>query len=165
MRRILAILAALVLCTSTGCLAVHRHHQGMPPELLPPADMPRELSKTVLPTYTVEPPDILVIEAIHVVPRSPYSLRTSDVLGINVIGTLPDAPISGTYFVQPGGLVNLGPPYGAVQVTGLSIEQAQEKIRAKLTESIRERWYRFLWWRCRDDNKSQANTWSDQTAR
>jgi polysaccharide export outer membrane protein len=78
--------------------------------MMPPPDMPRELSKVVLPVYTIEPPDILVIEAIHIVPRSPYSLRTGDVLAINVIGALPDAPISGAFPVQPGGMVNLGPP-------------------------------------------------------
>ncbi|MDZ4821500.1 MAG: polysaccharide biosynthesis/export family protein [Planctomycetota bacterium] len=117
---------------------MHRHHQGMPAAFLPPADMPRELSKTVLPTYTIEPPDILVIEAIHIVPRSPYLLRTGDVIAVSVIGTLPDAPISGAYVVQPGGIVNLGVPYGAANVAGLTVEQAQENLRRLLLQHIRE---------------------------
>jgi polysaccharide export outer membrane protein len=128
----------LLLCGSVGCQSVHRHHQGMPPELLPPPDMPRELSKTVLPTYTIEPPDILVIEAVHIVPRSPYFLRTADVIAVHVLGTLPDAPVSGAFIVQPGGIINLGQPYGAAKVAGLTVEQAQEEIRRVLLQQIRE---------------------------
>src|ERR687895_71080 len=101
MRGIWVVLPLVALLSgSTGCLSAHKHHQGMPPEFLPPPDMPRELSKTVLPTYTVEPPDILVIEAIHIVPRSPYVLRTADILAINVLGTLPDAPVTGAFAIQ-----------------------------------------------------------------
>jgi polysaccharide export outer membrane protein len=133
-----ATLVVAVLWGTAGCQSMHRHHQGMPPEFQPPPDMPRELSKTVLPTYTIEPPDILVIEAIHIVPRSPYFLRTGDVISVNVIGTLPDAPIAGAYVVQPGGIVNLGPPYGAVKVAGLSVEQAQEAVRGLLIQHIRD---------------------------
>jgi polysaccharide export outer membrane protein len=98
--------------------------------------LPRELSKVVLPEYTIEPPDILVIEAIHIVPRSPYALRTGDVLAITVLGTLPDAPVSGAYAVQPGGMVNLGSPYGAVKVAGVTAEQAQEEIRRVMATHV-----------------------------
>ena len=128
---ILAIAALAV-----GCRAAHPH---MPPgALLPPADMPRELAKVVLPTYTVEPPDILIVEAIHIVPKSPYLLRTGDVLAINVLGTLPDAPVTGSFSVQPGGIVNLGAPYGTAKVTGLTIEQAQEEVRRVMAMQVRE---------------------------
>lgn len=126
------VVAALAL----GCRAAHPQ---MPPgALLPPADMPRELAKVVLPTYTVEPPDILVVEAIHIVPKSPYLLRTGDVLAVNVIGTLPDAPVSGPYSIQPGGVVNLGTPYGTAKITGLTVEQAQEEIRRVMAMQVRE---------------------------
>ena len=100
--------------------------------------MPRELSKTVMPTYTVEPPDIIVIEAIHIVPRSPYILRTGDVIAVTAQGTLPDAPIAGPYTIQPGGAINLGLPYGTVKVGGLTTEQAQEAILTHLTSFLRE---------------------------
>jgi polysaccharide export outer membrane protein len=100
--------------------------------------MPRELSKTVLPTYTIEPPDILVIEAIHIVPRNPYLLRTSDILAINVVGTLPDAPVTGAFPIQPGGIVSLGVPYGAVKVSGLAVEQAQVEIQRVLAMHVKE---------------------------
>src|SRR5262245_11475326 len=105
-----------------GCHTMGSHHAHAPPVI--PPDMPRELSKVILPTYTIEPPDILVVEAIHVVPRSPYVLRTGDIIAINVIGTLPDAPVAGAFPIQPGGIINLGPPYGTVKLTGATIDQA-----------------------------------------
>jgi polysaccharide biosynthesis/export protein len=116
----------------------------MPPEhpsavaLMPPPNMPRELNKVVLPTYTIEPPDILIIEAIHIVPRSPYVLRTADILAINVIGTLPDAPITGAFPIQPGGIVNLGLPYGAAKVSGLTIEDAQREVLRVVGLQVRD---------------------------
>jgi polysaccharide export outer membrane protein len=126
----------VVAALAVGCRTAHPH---MPPgALLPPPDMPRELAKVVLPTYTVEPPDILVVEAIHIVPKSPYLLRTGDSLAVNVLGTLPDAPVTGAFSVQPGGIVNLGAPYGTAKVTGLTIEQAQEEIRRVMAMQVRE---------------------------
>jgi polysaccharide export outer membrane protein len=134
MRKICLILGVLALLC--GCRTMH------PPQpadaFVPPPEMPRELNKVVLPPYTVEPPDILVIEAIHIVPKSPYMLRTGDVVTINVLGTLPDAPISGSYTIQPGGVISLGNPYGAVNVAGKTSEQAAEEIRRLLAIHIRE---------------------------
>ena len=37
---------------------------------------PGNSRKVVLPTYVIEPPDVLMIDAIHMVPRPPYHLRT-----------------------------------------------------------------------------------------
>jgi len=91
-----------------------------------------------LPLYTVEPPDILVVEAIQVVPKSPYILRTGDLIAISVLGTLPDAPISGPFPIQPGGIVNLGAPYGTVKVTKMTIEDAQKAIQTALAVHIKE---------------------------
>jgi polysaccharide export outer membrane protein len=100
--------------------------------------MPCELAKVVLPTYTVQPPDILVVEAIHIVPRSPYALRTGDILSITVQGTLPDTPVTGAYSVQPGGFVNLGAPYGSAKVAGLTPEQAQEEVRRVMAMHVND---------------------------
>jgi polysaccharide export outer membrane protein len=135
------IIAAMIVLTAGisagGCRLPPAHHAdaGFP---LPPPEMPRELSKVVLPTYVIEPPDILIIEAIHIRPRAGYALRTGDVVAINVLGTLPDAPITGAYPIQPGGIVNLGIPYGSVKISGMTVEQAQEEIRRVLAMQIRE---------------------------
>jgi polysaccharide export outer membrane protein len=101
-------------------------------------DMPRELWKTTMPSYRIEPPDILTIEAVSIVPRPPYRLRALDVLNIQVLGTLPEAPISGLYTVEPGGVVSLGPPYGSVNVLGLTVEEARDAITQHLSKFLLE---------------------------
>jgi polysaccharide biosynthesis/export protein len=131
------LLLAIALTLSAGCKTAHPQSVDAPFAIVPPS-MPRELNKVVLPTYTIEPPDILVIEAIHIVPRAPYLLRSSDVLAIYVQGTLPDAPVSGAYPIQPGGIVNLGVPYGAAKVSGLTIEQAQAEVQRIMALHVRE---------------------------
>lgn len=100
--------------------------------------MPRELSKTVLPEYVIEPPDILSIETVHAVPKSPYSLKTLDVLTVRVLGTLPESPIEGLYPIEPGGVINLGAPYGVVSVSGMTVPAAQEAIVAHLKSYLKE---------------------------
>jgi polysaccharide biosynthesis/export protein len=99
---------------------------------------PRELTKVILPPYRIEPPDILQIDALRVVPKSPYKLRMLDTLVIQVNNALPDSPISGTYVIEPGGTINLGNPYGIVRVSGLSITEAKEAISAQLRQTLRD---------------------------
>jgi polysaccharide biosynthesis/export protein len=100
--------------------------------------MPRECSKVVLPEYRIEPPDVLMIDAAQVVPQSPYRLRTLDTLAIQVLGTLPDSPISGLYVIQPGGVVNLGFGYGSVGVAGMTVEEAQAGISRYLERLLNQ---------------------------
>jgi polysaccharide biosynthesis/export protein len=138
MRGIAIGIVLVALAPAIGCKVTHPHPLDAALAAGPPIAMPRELNKVVLPTYTIEPPDILVIEAIHIVPRSPYVLRTADVLAINAVGTLPDAPVTGAFAIQPGGIVNLGVAYGAVKVSGLTIEQAQVEVQKKLALHVRE---------------------------
>lgn len=123
-----------------GCHAAMTHHDQKLMQRLPPTypTMPRELSKVVLPTYVVEPPDILQIDLLQAVPRSPYRLKSLDIVGIQVTGTLPESPISGPYPIEPGGTVNLGPPYGAVRIAGLTVEEAQVAIETHLKSFLRE---------------------------
>jgi polysaccharide export outer membrane protein len=106
-----------------------------PVEIVQPP-MPRELMKVALPEYTVEPPDILIIDALQVIPKSPYNLRTGDVLSIQVTGTLPELPIAGPYPLEPGGFVNLGVPYGQVKVVGMTVEDAEAAILEHLKEHL-----------------------------
>src|SRR5690606_6227282 len=42
------------------------------------------------------------------------------------------APIGDAYFIDPEGKIDLGPAYGKVQVSGLTIDDAQEAIRRHL---------------------------------
>ncbi|MEN6457947.1 MAG: polysaccharide biosynthesis/export family protein [Thermoguttaceae bacterium] len=133
-----SLVALLVVLAAGGCQTVQqRPDQQMPAAAdVPPGPaqrpVPRELAKVVLPTYVIEPPDVLLIDAIHVVPRPPYHLRTLDMIGLQVQGTLPEAPISGIYTVEPGGLLKLGPHYGSVKVGGMTVEQAEAAISKHL---------------------------------
>jgi protein involved in polysaccharide export with SLBB domain len=99
---------------------------------------PRELYKSYLPPYVIEPPDILVIDAVSLTPKMPYNLRTGDVLSLQVPGAFSDAPIQGLYPIQPGGTLDLGLPYGSVNVGGMSLERAREAITTHLKTQLRE---------------------------
>lgn len=91
-----------------------------------------ELQKVSLDTYRVEPPDVLLIDAVRLIPRAPYSLQPLDFIQIVVIGTHPDQPIAAVYQIEPSGVVNLGPAYGAVRITGMTIVEAADAIAQHL---------------------------------
>ena len=131
------VLLAMVL-SLMGCQAVDYYDTGMqspvPQELQPP----RELGKVSLPTYRVEPPDILMVEMLKLVPLPPYRIEIFDVLQIRVLGTLLDQPIDNFYLVEGEGIVTLGPAYGTVRIAGMTIEEATEALRRKLQEVLNQ---------------------------
>ena len=90
--------------------------------------VPTELKKVSLPPYVVEPPDILLIDALRVIPKQPFQIQPLDVLQVEAEGTKLDQPIRGLYLVEPGGMLNLGPGYGKVKVGGLSLEEASDAV-------------------------------------
>jgi polysaccharide export outer membrane protein len=90
------------------------------------------------PAYVIEPPDILYIDAIRIVPKPPYRIEPLDLLLIQVAETLPNQPIAGPFSVSPDGTVNLGFSYGAVRVAGLTLEQAAVVIRNQLQRQLRD---------------------------
>lgn len=129
------VFAALLLLVS-GCQGLHEK-----PVLLPadcPAFVPREMDYVNLPTYRIEPPDILLIDALRIVPKEPFRIETNDYLFINAIGTLPDQPINGVYLVTPGGTVDLGASYGRVKVDNLSLDEANVAVEKQLKRTLRE---------------------------
>jgi polysaccharide export outer membrane protein len=89
-----------------------------------------------LPSYYVEPPDILQIEMLKLVPLPPYRIDIYDVLQIRVLGTILDQPIDGFFLVEGEGVVSLGPAYGSVRVAGMTIDEAKEGIAQKLQELL-----------------------------
>ena len=120
----------------TGCHAVDFYDASLQQPTPPAMEPPRELSKMSLPSYCVEPPDILQIEMLKLVPLPPYRVDIYDVLQIRVLGTMLDQPIDGFYLVEGEGIVSLGPAYGAVRVAGMTIEEAKETITRKLQEVL-----------------------------
>ena len=76
--------------------------------------VPQECNKISLPTYIIEPPDVLLIE-------STQSLR--------------DQPIRGQHLVRPDGTIGMG-IYGSVYVAGMTLEQAQAAIVAQVSTRV-----------------------------
>jgi polysaccharide export outer membrane protein len=136
--RFLALLAAaLVVASAGGC----RSWWGLRPVPAKcvgasPMYVPTELKKVSLPPYVLEPPDILLIDALRVIPKQPFQIQPLDVLQVEAEGTKLDQPIRGLYLVEPGGMLNLGPGYGKVKVGGLSLEEAADAVVKKLKETL-----------------------------
>jgi protein involved in polysaccharide export with SLBB domain len=126
----LAMLCALVGAAS-GCQAiVHRPEPRLVGVQTPPpygACVPTEKDKSSLPPYTVEPPDILLVESIRLVPKPPYHIQSGDEL--QIIAEPQEANLQARgFFVDPQGRIDLGPRYGKVQVGGLTADEAEELV-------------------------------------
>jgi polysaccharide export outer membrane protein len=85
---------------------------------VPALDAPHELAKRALPSYVIEPPDILLVEA---VPRSEL-FKT-------------DQRIAGQHLVRPDGTIGLG-IYGSVFVGGMTLDAAREAVAAQIRKRI-----------------------------
>lgn len=138
-RRGIAWLLIAYQAALTGCTAFMEPRNPIPvtaPEAPPTSPVPRELEKVTLPRYVIEPPDILLVEGVKLVPKSPHRIETFDVLLIRVIGAFPEQPIDNTYNVDADGTVNLGPTYGRIAVVGQTIEEAEDEIRDQLSKVL-----------------------------
>src|SRR5262249_37516714 len=69
-------------------------------------EVPRECDYKSLPPYTVEPPDILLIQ---------------------VTPTLKDQPLQGQHLVRPDGTIGLG-IYGSIKVAGMTLDQVRLEL-------------------------------------
>jgi polysaccharide export outer membrane protein len=126
-RRLCRLGVAVCLTLAAGCKTA--------PDYVPVVDAPREMQKVSHPPYVVEPPDILVIDAIRLVPKGPYKINPLDAVLINATNVLPTEPIGGVYPVEPEGRVNLGISYGSVSVVDLTTDQAREAIVKQLKDA------------------------------
>ena len=123
------LFAALLVC---GCHSVL--HKAPP---APPTDVPRELVKVSLPDYRVEPPDVLLIEAVRAIPKPPYRAEPLDVLFVQLADPIPKEPLSGPVTVEPDGMINLGPAYGgSVKVVGMTIPEIKVAIERHLSGTV-----------------------------
>ena len=126
----------IVVCSATGCRLMSQPSDSQtPPQAATVGDsgIPRELKKSVLPPYVIEPPDVLAIEAIHMVPKQPYYLQPFDTVVIQVGGTPAEAPIAGIYKIDADGTVTLGPHYGAVFLSHKTVNEARDVIARQLS--------------------------------
>jgi polysaccharide export outer membrane protein len=138
--------AVACLLAFTGCQTFGRPQRATTQQVMLDADCPadaermpaKELAKITLPAYVIEPPDILLIDALRVVPKPPFRIQSFDSLQVIVEGTLLEQPINGLYVVEPGGMLDLGPSYGKVMVGGQSLEEAQDAVFRHLKRVLRD---------------------------
>jgi polysaccharide export outer membrane protein len=124
---------------ASGCRTIVTPTPEQPVLVVPPqSNAPRELAKVMLPRYVIEPPDILTIDAIRSIPKSPYQLRATDALNIRVLNTLEEAPINGVYVIDLGGYVDFGPPYGRVELRGRTVEESNKVVFDFLRQTLRD---------------------------
>jgi polysaccharide export outer membrane protein len=123
---LLALVGGAVL--SAGC-----HSTLLRKQPFIPPDVPKELSKVNLPEYRVEPPDILLIEAIRAIPKPPYRAEPLDVLFVSLANPLPNYPLTGPISVEPDGTINLGDTYGgSVSVAGKTLREIKAIIETQV---------------------------------
>jgi polysaccharide biosynthesis/export protein len=101
-------------------------------------DLPRESKRIDLPNYVIAPPDVLVINALRIVPMPPYFVQPLDSLNIQVTPTPAEQPILGIYHVNPEGTVNLGFGYGVIDVTDKTIPQVREALNKHLKAFLKD---------------------------
>ncbi len=131
------LLTLCLLMAAAGCHAVNFYTPTLQAPVPARMEAPRELSKVSLPTYRIEPPDVLWIGSVKLVPRPPYQIGIFDVLQIRALGTLGEEPINSYYLVEADGSVNFGPIYGSVRVEGMSVEEANREITLHLQTILR----------------------------
>ena len=144
--RALAILILGIPVLASGCTSLHgRKGQAFVSE------MPRELNKVTMPQYRIEPPDILLIQAVNNIRLADTTLEIGDELLLKLENGLPlqvnvdpttdpiqyelqlqtelqFKVIDGQYIVNNRGEIDLGPVYGAVPVVGLTVEEAKQRV-------------------------------------
>jgi len=135
---LLALLAVCAVVGTAGCHAIDFYDESLEVPVAMPMQPPREKSMRSLPSYRIEPPDVLTVEMLKLVPLPPYRAEIYDVLQIQVAGTLLGYPIDNFYLVEGEGTVNLGPAYGKVRVAGMTTDEAKQAITEHLVQILRE---------------------------
>ncbi len=129
---------ALLLASSVGCHFIFPGRKpGGPVPCIPPST-PRELSKVSLPDYIIEPPDVLSIEAVSLLPKQPYTLRPLDSVSIFTKGLPEESNLAGDFVVQADGVIQLGFAFGSLPAAGKTVEQLQNDLLERLKQTYKE---------------------------
>ena len=106
--------------------ALQRFDEALVPAAAKEQTIPSELNKVTLPDYIVEPPDILMVDGVSLVPKDTFAVSPGDIFKIYEPNS--KHAIAGQYAVEAEGAIQLGEPYGAIPVAGLSLLHAKTKI-------------------------------------
>ncbi len=122
----------------TGCQAVVNPYDA---RIVPPVPeemaIGREQSKVSLPAYRIEPPDVVSIEMLKLIPLPPYRAEVFDVLQIRA-NAPPDQPIDNYFMIEAEGTINLGPQYGSVRVAGMTIDEIKTALDKWLRQYLND---------------------------
>jgi polysaccharide export outer membrane protein len=127
----------LLLIASSGCHFIYPGRNPHGPAPCVPPQVPRELSKTTLPDYIIEPPDVLAIEAVSLIPKSPYKLHPLDVVTVVTTGLPEESNLTGQYIIPPSGLIQFG-LLGTIQAAGRTTDEVQQALLEILAREYRE---------------------------
>jgi len=130
-------LAALLLAGCQAISPVNPYDPRLEPPVPEALQPPREMNKVSLPAYRIEPPDVIQIEMLKLIPLPPYRAEVFDVLQIRA-NALPDQPIDNYYMVEAEGKINLGPIYGSVRVAGMTIDEIRTALNQWLRPTLRD---------------------------
>ena len=112
-------------------------------------EVPRELRKTALPEYRIEPPDVILIEAANHLRPANAGILPGEPLLIQVNRTLPSdtkeasvsrqfKTINGMYIIGTDGYINLGPEYGKVLCSGEPLQEIQRRVELHLNRILKK---------------------------
>jgi autotransporter-associated beta strand protein len=90
------------------------------PSAAPAVSAPHELAMRPLPAYRIEPPDVIQIEMLKLVPLARVSGAQ---------------PVTGQYLVGPDGTINLR-NYGTVCVSGMTVSEAKAAVEKQLAKFL-----------------------------
>lgn len=129
-----ALLGLAVAVAGPGCQSVQTKS-----EPIPDLQLPKELNKVSHPAYVIESPDILLINAVRVIPLPPYRVQPLDALFISSPNALKEEPIQGIYPVEPDGTINLGPVYGGTfRVVDMTVPEIEKALTLQLRKVVRD---------------------------
>ena len=131
-------LVVCLLATLTGCHPFDLYSKSLQSPVPPQFEPPTEKNMVSLPDYRIEPPDVLQLETIKLVPKPPYRIEVYDVLKIRAAFALPDNPLDDYFVVDDNGFVDLGPVYGKVHVVGLPLAEVQSAIVKRLRDILQQ---------------------------
>lgn len=99
--------------------------------------------------YRINPPDVLLVDAIHPTLRGPYHLHAGDAVYVSVDEAIPDSPIDAAFAVDIDGTIALPEPYGPVRVAGMTLADAKLAVIDQLRKTLREPSVSFRLWESR----------------
>ncbi|MDR1385925.1 MAG: polysaccharide biosynthesis/export family protein [Planctomycetaceae bacterium] len=107
------------------------------------SSLPKEMAKSSLEDYYIGVTDVLTVEVVNLVPKSPYVLQSMDTVFIQAYGLEASDPVlDDQYRIQPGGIITLPYPIKTVVIGGMTCEQAGEELTKKIQEGVTDETYK-----------------------